>query len=742
MASAALLAAWLAVTALGAEDTGAPEDRGEAAALLQLEPLEVLGDARLHHAASVTHIQPLSDGQRALTTARDGSVRLWNLEPGRELRRYHHEDDSDVWNVKLLPGEREFLSCGGDRHVIRWDLDTGDILARYKLSTTVLRLAVVPGGKQFVACDSGRHASLWDIASGKRVQVFKGHRESVYSAAVSPDGKRLVTGSEDGSVRAFDIASGDELWAIEKAEEDDEQRLPEAADIEDLFGERPPAAEKRAKAAGRRGPGHSADVYTVCFLPDGQRVVSCSADQSLAMWNAADGKRLWKQKVSGGAKVVDCSPDGKRLAVTCDDASVLVLNAGDGKRVRRIEVPGEAHWPVAWSPDSARLLSGGDHMIYRWDATTGKQLFPPADGDSVRGGITHLALSRDGKRLYAAGEGQRIHVWDMSQRKRIAAWDAPDYLGALHVSPDGRQLLLADSDQLLVCDADSGNILRRFNPDDNMSVMTVAGGGTILLAMGWNSRLTAHRVADGQRLYTLDGDDRNVDYKHIIAGSGNHFLAIGEHTIEVRKVNDGRLVTQFARNLVGSVECAALLAGDRGLLIFNDDRDAPRLSAYISHVDADAASLPREKIRRLASQLGDEDFATRERAMDTLIRGGEKVLPELAAADMSDSEVRWRVAKVRDGIREGLIPTRPLKTVELPQRVEAAAAHPSLPQWAMITGYDCQASIRIGRLHGDTTAFGEAACDGHSPACAVFSPDGTRLYTGNRNGTVSVYRVK
>ena len=125
----------------------AQEEAEGNALTLQVEAVAVLGDSHCRHASDVTHIEPLSDGLRALSTSRDGAIRLWDLKTGKELRRYLPEKGDDVWNVKLLPGEREFLSCGDDLHATRWDLNTGAVLAKYKLPSTGMRLAVVPDGE-------------------------------------------------------------------------------------------------------------------------------------------------------------------------------------------------------------------------------------------------------------------------------------------------------------------------------------------------------------------------------------------------------------------------------------------------------------------------------------------------------------------------------------------------------------------------------------------------------------------
>ncbi|MCG8583581.1 MAG: hypothetical protein MI757_02590, partial [Pirellulales bacterium] len=86
-----------------------------------LRPANVLGDSRFKHAEDLTHIVWIDGGRRLLSSARDGTVRLWDANSGQELQRFYHPGGSDVWNLRGLPGERGMLTCGGDQHVTRWD---------------------------------------------------------------------------------------------------------------------------------------------------------------------------------------------------------------------------------------------------------------------------------------------------------------------------------------------------------------------------------------------------------------------------------------------------------------------------------------------------------------------------------------------------------------------------------------------------------------------------------------------
>ena len=94
---------------------------------------------------------------------------------------------------------------------------------------------------------------VWDADSGKTLATLQGHTAAVFSAAFSPDGKRIVTASYDNTARVWDADSGKTLASLQ---------------------------------------GHTAGVITAAFSPDGKRVVTASCDTTARVWDADSGKTL------------------------------------------------------------------------------------------------------------------------------------------------------------------------------------------------------------------------------------------------------------------------------------------------------------------------------------------------------------------------------------------------------------------------------------------------------------------
>ncbi|MBE9032372.1 TIR domain-containing protein, partial [filamentous cyanobacterium LEGE 11480] len=206
-------------------------------------------------------------------------------------------------------------------------------------------------------------ALLLSLQTSQERNQLKGHSNSVFSVAFSPDGKRIVSGSWDKTLRLWDAQTGQPI--------------------------------------GQPLKGHSNYVWSVAFSPDGKRIVSGSWDNTLRLWDAQTGQPIG-QPLKGHSNAVwsvAFSPDGKRIVSGSWDQTPRLWDAQTGQPIGQ---PLKGHLnavlSVAFSPDGKRIVSGSwDQTLRLWDAQTGQPIGQPLKGHS--NAVWSVAFSPDGKRI-------------------------------------------------------------------------------------------------------------------------------------------------------------------------------------------------------------------------------------------------------------------------------------------------------------------------------------------------------
>ena len=206
--------------------------------------------------------------------------------------------------------------------------------------------------------------------------------------AWSPDGKRLVTPGEVGTVKVWDVAPEElpTLW------------------------------------------GHDARVECVAWSPDNTRLASASWDRMVRVWDAATGKELFALKTDRKrALSVAWSPDGKKLATSGLEWTAKIWDAASGASpVLLSGHKGDTTW-VTWSPDGKKLATASlDQTAKVWEATSGRELFT-LTGHSGR--VRRVVWSPDGKLLATAGEDHTIRLWDATTAAPFEGLDWGKLLG-------------------------------------------------------------------------------------------------------------------------------------------------------------------------------------------------------------------------------------------------------------------------------------------------------------------------
>jgi len=216
-------------------------------------------------------------------------------------------------------------------------------------SQSLRAAAFSPDGRFIITGSDDKTAKLWDPATGVEVRTFAGHTLAVRTVAFSPDG-RLVA------------AAANLAWTVNlfgNKRDDLTVRLWDAAD----------GAELRVLT------GHTKAVETVVFAPDGRSVLTGSWDGTVKQWDVSTGAEMRTFVDDAPVLSLAISPDGKNILTGCTDGTGTMGDLTRGERIRKFRGGRGRMFSIAFSPDGRLVLAGSaDGTARLWDAGTGAEI--------------------------------------------------------------------------------------------------------------------------------------------------------------------------------------------------------------------------------------------------------------------------------------------------------------------------------------------------------------------------------
>ena len=249
----------------------------------------------------------------------------------------------------------------------------------------------------------------WEARTGRNLHVFHGHTGKVRGVALSANGQIALSASEDRTARVWNVASGQEVGCF-RGHSRPVTCVALSADGKYALS----ASEKTMRwwevATAREVRSFPRGAESVAFSPDGRRVVFGGWDKIVFLWDL-DGSRKLRafRGHKKGIKSVTFTPDGKQILSGSEDCTLVLWDIASGKIVRRWWAHQHWVWDVAFSSDGHRILSTGwDRTARLWDAATGRELqvFAPDAEEMLCG-----AIAPDGRSAVCGCADGVIRLW-------------------------------------------------------------------------------------------------------------------------------------------------------------------------------------------------------------------------------------------------------------------------------------------------------------------------------------------
>jgi WD40 repeat protein len=573
------------------------------------------------HRGWVNSVAFSADGRRIISGGYDG-VKVWDLRPSisRPTLQVPPGGSSAV-DVGAISADGERVVGGWDKKVMVWDARSGNVLLGMgEHPNFVQSLAVSSDGSRFAigstSIRSSGHSivSVWDVGSGRDPVTLEGPANySGWNLTLSPDGSRIVTVLQDGSMKLWDAHTGRGLFTFPGGPvlyaglvfSHDSQRLVATAPGGTLKVWDVHTGKQQHTLRGPSGPfynlvisrdgghivassadgiiwvwdGHSGKaIHTfrtratfideVVISPDGRHVVSVGREGALQVWDTRSGKERWPRWNPGKTRGVAISADGNRLATGGQDGFVRVWNFRTGKELLTLRGNQEGTWKMAFNPDGSRLVSlGWRGTVLVWDAHSGKTLISRGGGRRNQG--LHAGLiSRDANCIIDVS-AYAVRILDTRSGKGLFPIKGhSEEIRSVAISTDGNRIVSGSWDGTVrLWDARTGKHLVALEPsptrvssvaisDDGGRIASGSEDGTVKVWDGHSfKKLFAGKVASlPQRRNPYHGVAISPDGRRIASGGGD------DTTVRVWDVDSGKEV--FVLRGHSAVVCSVAFSAD------------------------------------------------------------------------------------------------------------------------------------------------------------------------------------
>jgi WD40 repeat protein len=420
--------------------------------------------------------------------------------------------------------------------------------------------ALTPDGRYAISGSWDGTLRVWDLETGQSVRTLQGHTNWVHAVAVTPNGDCAISASSDHTLRVWDLESGQSVRTLEGhtdrvnavAVTSDSKRVVSASTDRMLR-----IWDLESGQSVRTLEGHLDVVHAVAVTPDGTRAISASSDRTLRVWDLESGRLVRTLEAHlDWVHAIVVTPDGRCAVSGSADNTLRVWDLGSGQSLLTLLGHTNRVTAVALVPDGQRAISGSaDHTLRMWDLNSG-ELLRTLEGHTDW--VTAVVVTPDGRHAISASADHTLRVWGLERGQSMHPLAGQtDSVTAVALMPDGRRAaLVSDYHVLRLWDLESGQLLRELEGHtDWVTAAAVTPDGRRAVSASADHTLRAWHLPSGHSERTLSGHMDLVSAIAVTPDGRRALSASADHTLRIWDLESGRSLYKIESrvNLVSAV---------------------------------------------------------------------------------------------------------------------------------------------------------------------------------------------